>query len=234
MRQVLCVGADETAPVPELGFQAPVDQRKLAFPDLTALRNDETWLLTWEGVLSNDSSQQFIDGPIVRQGQVIVDGTGMRVVEDSHPYCAMGVEPYDEVILRGCDPNATGQCGFGNTCYVHPSSTTGVGSCLPTAQVDTLSEPCKEFLVVAAPLRRRRRQERRAALDPARARAAHDAAHRVHVVGSVHADEDQTFRLAHNQNPKDDTAALDPSKNEVAHAWACEADPSRPGPNDAR
>jgi hypothetical protein len=231
MHQVECFGADENIPTPELAFNAPADTRKKVFPDLLAMRSDETWLLTWEGVLSNDSSTQFIDGPIVRDGQAIVDGTGLRVAEDTHPYCSIGVEPYDEVVFRGCDPNASGQCGFGNTCYVHPSSSTGIGSCLPTAQVDALSDPCKEFLI----------SHRRFAVTDAKSGELHLIPRR-HVLRTTPlagcsdanqcaAIEDQTFRLAHTSNPKDDTAALDPTKNEVAHTWACEADPSRPGPN---
>jgi hypothetical protein len=228
--QELCVGSDKTMPVSTLAFAAQPSTRAKAFPDLRGLTNDEVWSIAWEGDLSIDSANNFVDGPAVRTGQVVVDGTGMRVQESDHPYCAMGVEPYDQVVLDGCDPTGTNPCGLGETCYVHPASRTGVGSCMPTKLVDALSDACKEFLV----------SNRKYAVTDAKAGQL-ALMPRSHVLtttpldGCTSADqcstlEDVKYRLVHAQHPIADKGPLDP-QTEPIHTWACEADPSRPGPN---
>src|SRR6185436_13476664 len=105
----------------------------------------------WEGSLSRDGDFQSIDGPPIRVGRLEVDGTGMRVEDASRPYCAMGVEPHDVVALRGCDPTlGDAQCATGFTCYVHPDSPpASAGACIPATGVDTLSTPCRKFLLSA-------------------------------------------------------------------------------------
>ncbi|HEX5060645.1 MAG TPA: hypothetical protein VFV99_14855 [Kofleriaceae bacterium] len=150
IRQVFCDsgGEDPDRPVSELYFSAPLDVREDEFPDLRALRADETWTLTWEGALSGDKSDTAIDGPVVRQSQMFVDGAGMRLVDTTRPFCDAGVEPYDVVQFRGCDP-AVGDngCPIGYTCYVHPQSqVTGLGSCMLEDEAERLSNACKAFL----------------------------------------------------------------------------------------
>ena len=228
IRQQLCTGADTTMPVSELSFTATPDLRQSSFPDLRALNNDEVWSITWEGPLSEDTQGNFVNGPIVRTGQVVVDGTGMRVQEADHPYCAMGVQPYDQVALAGCDPTATNACGLGQTCYVHPLSRTGEGSCLPTAEVDALSDACKEFLISSRKYAVTDAKSGELTLTPRRT-----VLPMTPLDGCTGADqcamlEDAQYRLVHSQNPNADTSPLDP-QTEPIHAWACEADPSRPG-----
>jgi hypothetical protein len=220
IHQVLCSGADKTEPVSQLGFSAPVADRLAAFPDLRALRDDETWLLTWEGPLSNDGTNQFIDGPITRIGQVIVDGTGMRVVEDTHPFCQIGAEPFDEVILRGCDQNVPGECGIGNTCYVDPASPSGVGSCLPSDQVDALSPACHEFLISQRRYAATTTKSGELRIIPRR-----HVLRTTPVTGCTSSDQCTSLEAVDLGLPDANLAKPEP------HSWSCEADPSRPGPN---
>jgi hypothetical protein len=230
IRQVLCTGADKTMPVSELAFSAPLDVRAAAFPDLRGIVNDEIWSIAWEGDLSEDGPSQFINGPAVRVGQVVVDGTGMRVQEGDQPYCAMGVEPFDTVALDGCDPNVVGACGLGETCYVHPASKIGLGSCIPTEQVTDLSEPCREFLISERHYAVTDAKSGRLTLVPRRHALTTTPLSGCTSDAQCSTLEDAKYRLAHNKEPNQDTAKLDP-QTEPTHTWACEADPSRPGPN---
>jgi hypothetical protein len=232
IHQVSCVdvNAPGGTPVNELAFSAPPEVRKAAFPDLRALRVDETWMIMWEGPLSNDTTQEAIDGPIIRIGEATVDGTGMRLSEKVHPYCAAGVEPYDEVIMRGCDPTTSGQCGLGEVCYRHPDSTTGLGSCLPVDQAEALSTPCRPYLV----------SSRHFAVTQVKSGELRVIGRR-HVLrttplsGCSSVDQCSALavfdaRLEHEDQPKDDKDTDDVAAAR-AKTWACEADPSRPGPN---
>jgi hypothetical protein len=148
IRQVKCLGHDENRAVSELSFAAPIDVRDSVFPDLRGLRNDESWTMTWEGSVSTDSSSSAVDGPAVRESQLFVDAAGMRLVDQSHPYCDAGVEPFDIVQLRGCDPSLGDvDCPLGYTCFVHPNSqVTGLGACMLTGEADRLANACKSFL----------------------------------------------------------------------------------------
>ncbi|MGE5186236.1 MAG: hypothetical protein ACM31C_29480, partial [Acidobacteriota bacterium] len=148
IRQVLCTGADETRPLSELMFGAPQDVRVDEFPDLRGLRNDEQWTLTWQGTLSQDPSNVAIDGPAVRDGQIAVDSTGMHLDDATKPFCDAGVEPYDYVQLRGCDPtNGNNDCPTGYVCYVHPeSAVSNLGACELSGEADRLANACKPFL----------------------------------------------------------------------------------------
>lgn len=148
IRQVQCTGSDSSRVVSELSFAAPVDIRDRVFPDLRGLRNDEVWTMTWEGAVSADTSATSVDGPPVRTSQIFVDGSGFRLVDQSRPYCDAGVQPYDIVQLRGCDP-ALGdvECPLGYSCFVHPSSqVAGLGACILTHEADRLANACKSFL----------------------------------------------------------------------------------------
>jgi hypothetical protein len=153
VRQVKCVGADEPTgkPVAETEFAAPVTPvniREQVFPDVRGLRGDETWTFTWEGSLSQDTADIAIDGPAVRESQMTVDSFGAHMVDQSKPYCDAGVEKYDIVQLRGCDPSlGDADCALGYTCFVHPQSkVAGLGACMLKDEADRLSNACKPFL----------------------------------------------------------------------------------------
>lgn len=148
VRQVLCTGHDQNRVVSELSFAAPVDVRDHVFPDLRGLRSDEVWSMTWEGSVSLDDSITSIDGPAVRSSQMVVDGSGLHLVDQSHPYCDAGIQPYDIVQLRGCDPSlGNADCPLGYTCYVHPASqVAGLGACMLKDEADRLANACKPFL----------------------------------------------------------------------------------------
>ncbi|MEO7093763.1 MAG: hypothetical protein ABI175_10970, partial [Polyangiales bacterium] len=117
IRQVLCTGDDTTKPVSELSFAAPPAVRDLEYPDLRLLR-EETWTMTWEGSLSLDKGDAAIDGPPVHVGQLFNDGGGFRMSDPSKPFCDVGVEQYDILQLRGCDPSfGDAECPLGYTCF---------------------------------------------------------------------------------------------------------------------
>src|SRR4029450_13466901 len=145
VQQVMCTGGETPKPVSELFFSAPDTVRDQLFPDLRGLRGDENWTLTWEGSLSLDNSDTAIDGPAVRVGQIHVDGFGMHLFDDAHPYCEAGVEPNDIVQLRGCDPTVGDDgCPPGYACYVHPQSqVTGIGACILSSEAERLHNSCK-------------------------------------------------------------------------------------------
>ena len=147
IRQVLCEGNDSTKPVSELAFTATDDVRDLEYPDLRALR-DETWTMTWEGSLSLDKADSDVDGPPVRTSQMFVDGNGFRLVDQTAPFCDAGVEQFDIVQLRGCDPTVgDAECPLGYTCFVHPNSeVVGLGACMLEDEAERLQDACKDFL----------------------------------------------------------------------------------------
>ena len=148
IRQVLCTGADETKPVNELSYSAPVPVRDLEFPDLRNLFADEIWTFTWEGSLSIDTIDSAANGPDLRTGQIFVDANGMRLDDQTNAFCNAGVEPYDIVQLRGCDPSlGNADCPLGYTCFVHPQSqVAGLGACMLTDEADRLADACEQFL----------------------------------------------------------------------------------------
>lgn len=155
IRQVFCddqrmdpEGRTYDRPVNELSFSAPPSVRREVFPDLRALRLDETWTLTWEGSLSADRVDAAIDGPAVRMSQVFVDGNGMRIADATRPFCDAGVEPYDIVQMRGCDPaQGDAGCPAGYTCYVHPQSqVSGLGACMLVDEAERLANTCRAYL----------------------------------------------------------------------------------------
>jgi hypothetical protein len=148
IRQELCTGVDATIPVPEISYAASPATREASFPDVHALQSIEDWRLVWEGSLSADVSASDIDGPLIRVGTVTVNGDGLKVTDRSNPFCAAGVEVFDQVQLRGCDPAATtNQCPLGTRCYLHPDAVNGAGACLPEKTADALGAVCRDFLV---------------------------------------------------------------------------------------
>ncbi len=151
IRQVFCdaeAADEEDRPVSELFFSAPIEIREEVYPDLRALRTDETWSLTWEGSLSLDTVTTAVDGPPVRESQMFVDGAGMRIEDASKPFCDMGIEPYDVLQMRGCDPSfGDAGCALGYTCFVHPQSqVTGLGACMLLSEAERLAEACRPYL----------------------------------------------------------------------------------------
>ncbi len=151
IRQVQCTGqfASEATsrPVSELSFYAPDDIRDIVYQDLISLKS-ETWTMTYEGTLSVDSADVDVDGPPVRVSQVLIDTMGMHLVDSAKPYCDAGVEQFDIVQMRGCDPQlGDGECPIGYTCFVHPNSqVTGLGACMLADEADRLAEACKDYL----------------------------------------------------------------------------------------
>jgi len=233
IRQVTCTGADEPngKPVAETEFAAPVGPpppgqvniRDQVFPDLRGLRDDETWTFTWEGSLSQDDPDTAIDGPAVRESQMTVDSFGAHIVDQSKPFCDAGVEKYDIVQLRGCDPSlGDADCALGYTCFVHPQSkVTGLGACMLKDEADRLSNACKPFLTTL-----RRYTVGKSATGQL------DLLPRKHVLRTSPVDgctddaQCQTLanyaaRLTSSLNPVDDKTAADP------HMWSCRIDPDR-------
>jgi hypothetical protein len=223
IRQVLCESSKGNLPVNELSFSAPIPVRDAVFPDLLGLRLDEVWSLTWEGSLSVDKVDAAVDGPAIRFSQLLVDGAGMHLVDQTRPYCDAGVEPYDIVQLRGCDP-AIGDdgCPVGYTCYVHPQSqVAGLGACMLKQEAERLSNACREFLVSQRRYTVGRTKSGELQLLPRK--------HELRTTpldGCV--DDDQCHDLAtyaiHNvnsANPKDDTTTED------QRTWLCRVDSDR-------
>ena len=225
IRHVDCTGIDEK-PVSELAFQAPTDVRDLAYPDLMGLRKDEQWTMTWEGSLSNDGANTAVDGPGVRESTLTgIDASGMRLVDQTGPFCDAGVEPFDIVQLRGCDPaNEDRDCAAGYTCFVHPQSqVTGLGACMLASEADRLQNACKEFLtslrrytigpspttgqLVLLPRKHHLRNEPLEGCD-----LANDKCQAIANYG---------FQLTNAANPRDVTTVVDP------HTYACQVDNER-------
>jgi hypothetical protein len=155
LRQIKCVsdGTGGDAPLPrgiaisEMQFGAPVSVRDQVFPDLRSLASEEAWSLTWEGTLSLDSSAA-VDGPLIRTGQMLVDSNGMHLSEQSRPFCAMGVEPFDAVHLRGCNVSSgDADCPAGYQCFVHPDSQVSIGACMLQNEASRLADACRDFLI---------------------------------------------------------------------------------------
>jgi hypothetical protein len=164
IRQVQCIGSDASLPVSELSYAAqspgsvdaggvpktspsPDALREAVFPDTRALQVTEDWRLVWEGALSADISASDIDGPLIRFGTVTVASQSMKITDRSNPFCAAGVEDFDQVRLAGCDPNTPFQCPLGTRCYLHPDAVNGFGACLPEKTADSLAAECRDFLV---------------------------------------------------------------------------------------
>jgi hypothetical protein len=136
----------QTFSVSQIEFGASQATRNIVFPDLRAIQN-EGWTLTYEGTLSQDGSFTTVDGPPIRDGRMIVDSSGMRIIDDSKPFCDMGVEPFDIVEFRGCNPGLLdADCPAGYTCFIHPKSNIGFGTCMLKAEAPRLTDACQDFL----------------------------------------------------------------------------------------
>jgi hypothetical protein len=153
LRQLRCEGVDSngndlTRAISELSFAAPQEHRDETFPDWRALFADESWSLTWEGSLSVDRIDTAVDGPLVRESMLVIDQNGMHLRDQTKPYCDAGVEPFDIVQFRGCDPSlGGGDCPIGYSCYVHPQSQVqGIGACILSDEAERLADACKDYL----------------------------------------------------------------------------------------
>lgn len=223
VRQVDCDGNDGRVPVSELSINAPDQVRLETYPDWAGLEKDEIWSLTWEGSLSLDTVDTAVDGPAVRQAQIDVAGGGLTVVDAARPFCQIGVEDRDTVVLRGCDPTrGDAQCGAGMTCYVHPDSTQAAGACLPKAQLTELVGPCRDFLVSS-----RRFAVKRSFSDRLELIERRRVLRTTPIDGCTSAQQCQTLAtyedsLVSARSPIDDTTP------DSTRTFACEVDPSRP------
>ncbi len=154
LRQVQCagteLGASTARPVSELSFFAPDEVRDIVYQDLIKLIN-EIWTMTYEGSLSIDTADTDVDGPPIRVSQLTIDELGMHLVDSAKPFCEAGVEQWDIVQMRGCDPSlGDGQCPVGYTCFVHPDSQiTGLGACMLKTEAERLADACKDYLTTS-------------------------------------------------------------------------------------
>jgi hypothetical protein len=228
IRQVECVGKklmsgsttvveDEFATVSELSFAAPPALRAAGFPDLAALPFSHFWRFTWEGFIADE----------VRQGLVPVDGTGMRLTDGARPFCALGVEPFDNVTFIGCDPTRGSlDCGVGETCFVHPDAQTGTaGACLPESEVDFLAGPCRDFLVT-----RRRYAVTQAEAGQLKLTERRRVLRTTPVTGCVDVAQcDVLARQEHFMANGEEPFERDVEDEPAPRNWSCEPDPSRGG-----
>ncbi len=209
--------------ISELVYAAPAGVRDVSFPDLMALPETETWSLVWEGSLSLNTGGGDVDGPAIRESSMRVDSAGLHVLDDAEPFCDAGVEPFDILQLRGCDPSiGSADCPSGYTCFVHPESQVqGLGACMLADEADRLANACKDYLttlrrytiatastgeLVALP---RRVELRTTPLDGCTDDAQCEAL------------ADYALKSVSSRHPSEDTTAADP------RTWACVADPLR-------
>nr|HEX4313140.1 hypothetical protein [Kofleriaceae bacterium] len=225
IHQEFCgAGGSTPAPVSDLEWSAPDRDNGITYPDLLSLGSDETWSVIWEGTLSEDSSTLAIDGPIVRTGELEVqNSSGMDLVDQTAPFCDAGVEPYDIVQLRGCDP-ALGNldCPLGDVCFVHPDSTVvGLGACMAADEASRLADACKEYLVSLRRYSVGHSASGDLLLIPRRHNLITSPVDGCTDDAQCKSLADYQVRLADSLNPIDDTTGSD------SHTYACLADPSR-------
>lgn len=223
IRQLRCEGTDSTRAISELSFSAPEDVRDREFPDLRALRIEETWTLTWEGALSVDKSDSDVDGPIVREGMLFIDQTGMHLRDQTRPYCDAGVEPFDIVQMRGCDPAlGNSDCPLTYRCYVHPTSQVqGLGACILDNEAERLADACKDFLTSIRRYTVARAESGELLLMPRRHELRTTPIDGCTDDTQCEALGDYAARTQTTRHPIDDQMTVDP------HQWVCRADPTR-------
>lgn len=223
LRRMLCEDDNGQVSVPELSLMVDDSLRLSTFPDFSSVPVDEQWALMWEGTVSLDGSDVAVDGPPVRRG--FFDVQAESTFDDaSGPFCKMGIEPYDIMVIAGCDPTrGDAQCGLGETCYVHPSAPASVGSgiCLPADRAEALSGPCRDFLTTQRRFTIREVYKEKVVLGERRR-----VLRTTPVTGCTSADQCQGFYeleryLASPEHP----GGLEPGDS--TYAWACEPDPGR-------
>ncbi len=227
VRQLYCSSTSEEdgfeeAAISELGWAAPHRSRAELFPDLGAIPVEEQWSIVWEGSLSIDSPTSAIDGPSVRAGRFTVGGGALNIIDAGRPFCAAGVEKYDHVVVRGCDPaRGNSQCSLGEVCYVHPDSTVGSGACLPGDRADDVGALCRDYLIS---VRRYAVQEATAGkLVLSERRRVLTTTPVTGCTSIAQCDELAGYEasLTSMLHPKDEPASTD------ERSWACEPDPTR-------
>jgi hypothetical protein len=222
-RNFTCTGVDATRAVSELSFTAPEAIRDFVFPDLAALRTEENWTLIWEGSLSRDLLTTAVDGPAIREAEMRIDGSGLHLIDSSKPFCNAGVERFDLVQVRGCDPQfGNADCPTGYECFVHPDSQLqGIGACLLDTEADRLAETCKDFLTSLRRYTIGATESGELQLLPRR--------HTLRTTPIEGCDTNEQcqdladYALTHSvsQHPMFDTTPED------THTWTCQADPLR-------
>jgi len=223
LRQLLCVGADSTRVVSELQFTAPEAVRDEVFPDVQSLVREETWTLTWEGSLSNDIFETDVDGPKVRESQIFVDSAGMRIVDQTRPFCDTGIEKFDIIQLRGCDPAiGNADCPIGYRCFLHPASQVqGIGACMLENEADRLAEACKDFLTSVRRYTVGTTESGELQLLPRRHTLRTTPVEGCTSDAQCELLADYAVTNSSTQHPRDDMSEPDP------RTWKCEADPNR-------
>ncbi len=222
-RQVQCTGFDETKAVADLQFVAPEAIRDFVYPDWLGLRGEEAWSLIYEGPLSLDKINTSVDGPAIRESEMRIDGSGLHLIDGSKPFCNAGVERFDIMQMRGCDPQfANADCPTGYRCFVHPNSQLqGIGACLLDDEADRLADACKDFLtslrrytVGATKSGELQLLPRRHTLRTTPLEGCTDDA-------QCEALADYALTQSVSQHPMLDTTEPD------SHTWTCQADPLR-------
>jgi hypothetical protein len=209
--------------ISELMYAAPQAVRDRSFPDLQALPEAETWTMVWEGSLSLNVGTTDVDGPAVRESMLKVDGLGLHVLDETKPFCDAGVEPFDILQLRGCNPSVgSADCPTGYTCFVHPESKVqGLGACMLADEADRLANTCRDYLTSL-----RRYTIRTAASGELIALPRRVELRTTPLDGCVDDAQceslaDYAARSASSRHPFNDVTPADPG------TWACVADPQR-------
>src|SRR5678816_559620 len=137
--------------------------------------------------------------------------------------CAAGVEPFDIVQLRGCDPAAgDDQCPRGYTCFVHPESKiAGLGECMLADEAERLAGACKAFLTTQRRYTVRTAATGELVLAPRRVELRTSPLDGCTDDAQCEALADYAARAPSGSHPVDEATPPD------AHAWTCIADPDR-------
>lgn len=116
-------------------------ERRATFPDLHELLSGDRWQFIFEGSLT--AGVPRFGGNI----RTPINDTG--VLEDATaPFCAMGVQPGDILVLRGCTQPS--DCAPGSTCTNNLGAPAGLpGLCFPGSDDDRkrLSAECADVMI---------------------------------------------------------------------------------------
>jgi hypothetical protein len=226
LRQLKCDRHGAARAVSEVQFMAPDAVRDVVFPDLSALARDEVWTLSWEGSLSNNKGDNDVGGPGVRESQMFIDGLGIHLRDASKPFCDAGVEPFDVVQLRGCDPTSTTDCPTGYSCFVHPDSQVqGIGACMRSDEADRLAGACKDYLTAIRRYTVKTTQSGELLLVPRRFELRTTPLDGCTGDAQCQSLADYALRSSRSTHPMEDAA--NPNLPKDTHTWACVADPTR-------
>ena len=213
--------------ISSLQLGAAPEIRDEVYPDLRATVT-QPWTMTWEGPLSNDTALTYVDGLQIRNGQMRIDGQGLHLIDNSRPFCDAGVEPFDIVQLRGCNPvNGDSECPAGYSCFAHENNlVSGLGACMLTSEAPRLATACKDFLTSARRYTVARAESGELTLLP-----------RKHVLattpidGCTSSEQCQTLAgYAASLRATDSLFQLKPTTD--PHKWECQLDPDRAPVND--